>query len=95
VDCEIKLDVFEKKTLREIARMQPFGKGNPSPRFLTKAKIVVANNKIHILQKEKLWSAYIKKSSTKNMKQDKMYYILFSPQLNFPFFNIEEIFEEN
>ena len=95
VDCEIKLDVFEKKTLREIARMQPFGKGNPSPRFLTKAKIVVANNKIHILQKEKLWSAYIKKSLTKNMKQDKMYYILFSPQLNFPFFNIEEIFEEN
>ncbi len=95
VDCEIELDVFEKRTLREIARMQPFGEGNPFPRFLTKAKIVAYDSKAHILQGGKLWDAYIKKSSTKKIKQDKMYYILFSPQLNFPFFNIEEIFEEN
>ncbi len=95
VDCEIKLDVFEKRVFREIGRMQPFGKGNPYPCFLTQAKLLFKKDKIHILQEKKLWDARIKKPLTKNIKEDKLYYILFEPLLNSPFFNIEEIFERN
>ena len=45
VDAEINLGDIDTKFLNEIKRMEPFGKGNPNPLFVTN-KVVVKSKKI-------------------------------------------------
>ena len=45
VDAEINLGDIDTKFLNDIKRMEPFGKGNPNPLFVTN-KVVVKSKKI-------------------------------------------------
>lgn len=50
IDAELTLDEVNQQTYRELAKLAPFGMGNPKPTFILKN---IAISEVHLFGKEK------------------------------------------